>query len=84
VRCAAVDETRLFPQDCQLIELLDETREQNEAALIEEFANRHIDIRTGKMGERWVAKPPPPPEFETKVMSALDAIMSRLEKLEGK
>jgi hypothetical protein len=79
VRCAAVDATRLFPQDCQVIELLDVKRPQDEEALIEEFANRHIDLQAGQIGERWQPKPP-----EDKVTPVLEAILARLDKLEGK
>jgi len=78
VRCAAVDETRLFPQDCRLIELTDVTRKQDEPSLIEEFANRRIDLKTGKVGERWAPKP------DTTLKDTLEAIMTRLERLEGK
>jgi len=83
VRCAAVDETRLFPADCQLVELVGVERPQDEAALIEEFANRKFDRNTGRIGEFWL--PPRPPEVaNTGIMKALDAIMARLDRLEGK
>jgi len=81
VRAAAVDATRLFPQDCQVIELLDVKREQDEEALIEEFANRKIDLKTGRIGERFV---PPPMPMDNRVADALEMILARLEKLEGK
>jgi len=84
VRCAAVDETRLFPQDCQLIELDDVKRPQDEAALIEEFANRRIDLKTGKIGARWEPPPRPEPPIDNRVADALEMILARLEKLEGK
>ena len=83
IRTAAVDETRLFPQDCQLIELEDVKRDQNEAALIEEFANRRIDLKTGELGEKWEPRMPEP-QIDTRVADALEKILARLEKLEGK
>ena len=79
VRNAVVDETRLFPQDCQLIELMDVKREQNEAALIEEFCNRRIDMKTGKIGELWVPQPPP---IDKRVMYLLEEILDRLDRIE--
>jgi hypothetical protein len=87
VRCAAVDETRLFPADCHLVELIGIERPQDEAALIKEFANRKFNRSTGHVGELWTPPPmptPQPTEFETKILSTLDAITARLEKLEGK
>jgi hypothetical protein len=78
VRAAAVEVDRLFPDGGQLLELLDEKRDQNEPALIIEFCNRHIDMKTGKVGDVW--QPPPPPE--NPVMVALKEIMARLDKLE--
>lgn len=81
VRAAAVDETRLFPQDCQLIELTDVKRPQDEEALIEEFVNRRIDLKTGKLGARWEPKPPP---MDTRIADALEKILERLERLEKK
>ena len=83
IRTAAVDETRLFPQDCQLIELEDVKRDQNEAALIEEFVNRKIDLKTGELGEKWEPRMPEP-QIDTRVADALEKILARLEKLEGK
>ena len=77
VRAAAVEADRLFPEGAQLLELLDEEREQDEAALIEEFCNRYIDMETGKVGAR-VELPRP----EDPVMDALKEIMRRLDKLE--
>ena len=79
IRVAAVDETRLFPQDCQLIELTDVERPQDEDALIEEFANRRIDLKSGKIGERW--QPPAPVD---KITPVLEAILARLDRLESK
>ncbi len=79
VRTAAVDETRLFPEGGRLIELLDETREQNEAALIEEFCNHRIDLKTGKVGERWKPKAQP-----DKITPLLEQILARLERLENR
>lgn len=84
IRCAAVDATRLFPQDCQVVELVNVNRPQDEEALIVEFANRVIDLATGKVGEEW--RPPPPPKgpIDDRVADALEMILQRLEKLEGK
>jgi Cu/Ag efflux pump CusA len=52
--------------------------------LIVEFANRVIDLATGKVGEEW--RPPPPPKgpIDDRVADALEMILQRLEKLEGK
>jgi hypothetical protein len=84
IRAAAVDATRLHPQDCQLIELTDMKRPQDEEALITEFANRKIDLKTGKVGEEWQPPPPPKPPIDDRVADALEMILQRLEKLEGK
>jgi hypothetical protein len=84
LRCAAVDATRLHPQDCQLIELTDIKRPQDEEALIMEFANRVIDLKTGKVGEVWIPPPLPTPPMDERVADALEMILQRLEKLEGK
>lgn len=83
VRASAVDATRLYPQDCQVIELLDVKREQDEEALIAEFANRKINLKTGKVGEVWTP-PLPEPKMDERVADALEMILQRLEKLEGK
>ena len=79
VRVAAVEADRLFPQEGQVLELMDVKREQDEAALIEEFANHRIDIKTGKIGTRW--KPPRQP-VDDRVMGVLEQILARLERLE--
>ena len=81
VRVAAVEADRLFPQEGQVLELMDVKRAQDEAALIEEFANHYIDLKTGKIGGRRV---PPRPPVDDRVMGALEQILARLDKLEVK
>jgi hypothetical protein len=81
VRCAAVEADRLFPQEAQLIELLDQKAEQNEEALIEKYANRYIDLATGKIGARWV---PPKLPIDDRVLKFMEEILRRLDRIEGK
>ena len=75
VRCAAVDETRLFPQDCQLIELVGVERDQDEPSLIEEFANHHINLNTGEIGALY--QPPALPSIEDMVARIVDAELKK-------
>jgi len=77
IRVAVVEPDRMFPQDCRVVELPGVTRLQNEKALREEFSNRFIDLQTGKIGEAYT--PPKGP-----ILSALENIMERLERLERK
>jgi hypothetical protein len=81
IRVPAIEPDRMFPQGCRVVELTGVKREQNEAALIEEFANRHIDLRTGTVGEVWRAPVPP---VDSRIMKVLDRIMDRLDRLEAK
>jgi hypothetical protein len=83
VRVAAVDAARMFPINGQLLELEDVSRLQDEAALIEEFVNREIDLKTGKLGPKWEPKFPEP-KIDDRIADALEMILKRLEKLEGK
>ncbi len=83
IRAAAVDAPRLFPDGCRIIELTEILREQDEDALIKEFSTRRINIKTGVLGEKW--KPAgPEPRMDERVADALEMILARLEKLEGK
>ncbi len=77
IRVPVVDADRLFPVGCRVVEIADLKREQNEAKLIDEFANRLFDVNSGKIGEVW--KPIPP---ENKLGKVLEAILERLDKLE--
>lgn len=80
VRTSAVDETRLFPQDALLLELLGDKREQDEARLIEEYCNRYIDPKSGTLGKKREFRPPPP---DDRVMRVLNEIMTRLDRMEA-
>jgi hypothetical protein len=62
---------------------MDEIREQDEPALLKEFVGRTFDLKTGKIGDRW-EPPRPEPQIDDRVADALEMILKRLEKLEGK
>jgi len=83
IRTAAVDATRLFPDGCRVVELFDIQRDQDEAALIEEFVWRRINPQTGDLGPKW-EPPTPTPQIDDRVASALEMILERLERLEKK
>jgi hypothetical protein len=77
IRIPVIDADRLFPVGCRVVEIVDLKREQDEAKLIEEFANRRFDRKTGKIGEVW--KPKQPPDTTG---ALLKEILKRLDKLE--
>ena len=60
-----------------MVELTGGNHGTNVNSLIGQFAGRHIDLKTGKIGEKY--HPPMPPD---NTMDALREILARLEKLE--
>ena len=79
IRTAAVDATRLFPQEARLVELTHIVRDQNEEALLEEFLWRKIDLKSGELGPKWEQSTPP---VDDRVATMLEKILARLERLE--
>lgn len=79
VRVPVVEAHRMFPAGCRVIELPDVKRLQDESALIDEFANRIFDLKTGHIGELWQPKP----QVDI-IGQKLDDILQRLERLERK
>jgi len=75
-----VDASMLFPADHRVIELEGNYANLDEAARIEKFARKVIDLKTGKISD----PPPPPAPPPSPLEKKLDAILARLEKLESK
>jgi hypothetical protein len=67
----------LFPEGCQLVELLGDYSGYTTDELITMFANKIIDLTTGEITDPPVKEPPPSVEMR------LRDIVRRLEKLEA-
>jgi len=74
------DASQLFPADHRVIEIEGDYSGLDEGARIAKFASKVIDLKTGKLSE----PPPPPAPPPSPLEEKLDAILARLEKLEGK
>jgi hypothetical protein len=80
VSAPQVDASHLFPASHRVIEIEGNYSNLDEAARIEKFANKVIDLKTGKISD----PPPPPAPPPSPLEKKLDAILARLEKLESK
>jgi hypothetical protein len=79
VRSPVVEVDRAFPAGCRILEMTDTHRLQDEPALIEEFANRMFDLKTGRIGELRKFKLP-----VNNIQQELDELRQRIEALERK
>lgn len=87
IKVPVVEADRMFPAGCQLMEMMDIQREQNEAALINEFANHFFDVATGEVSEEvWMPSLPGESARMTndELANVLESILERLEKLEAR
>jgi len=81
VGAATYDPTAMFPADSVIIEIDDYTGSDPQADL----GGRVYDLETMTLGEVPVfVMEDPVQETQTKILSALDSIMARLDKLEKK
>ena len=81
IMAAAPEADMLFPAGCHVYEFPETYRGFDHRA---DYYSKLIDSETGKVSDL----PPPPPspitETESKILSALDKITERLDKLENK
>ena len=76
---AVYDATMIFPANSIVFEIDDYTGSNPQADL----GSKVYDPTTGAFSDVPPPPPPPPSKSETAILSALDAIMARLEKLEN-
>jgi hypothetical protein len=77
---AVYDATRIFPADHIVFETSDYEGSDPQADL----GNKVYDPVARSFNDQPPLPPPPPSDTETKILTALDSIMARLEKLEKK
>jgi hypothetical protein len=79
VQVATFDPTKLFPAAMRVIEETEYTGNDP----FNDFRGLTYNPDTGEFGPPFVPPPPPPNLFEKQVLSALDAIVARLNRLES-
>jgi len=78
IQAATFDYTAIFPPTFRVLE--DNAYSGNDPQ--SDFGQRTYSADRRKIGAKYVPPPLPPTAAEQKILSALDAIVSRLEKLE--
>lgn len=79
-QAATFDYTAIFPPKARLLEMTDYVGSDPQADL----GQRIYDPATLTIGDKYAPPPPPPTRTEQKILTTLDAIIERLEKLEKK
>jgi len=78
VGAAVYDATLLWPANSLLLEVTDYRGSDPQ----QDFGGKMFDRKTRTFGERPPRPPPPPTPTETRILSTLDNIIERIERLE--